>query len=149
MKSIKTPYVYLLALTILLAHVPYAAAVNQEDNNLTPHQKTAARKAVQAEYDRQSQHSLAEAGTQDGSFVASNGSYTLGADDVIEISVLRHPEVSGQFIVNNEGKIQYDFVGDLNVAGLTKDDVISILTEKLSEYIISPELNVKIIGLQQ
>src|SRR3989338_996363 len=32
--------------------------------------------------------------------------YTLGVEDVIEITVLRHPELSGQFVVNSEGKIQ-------------------------------------------
>ena len=75
---------------------------------------------------------------------ASN--YSLGATDIIEIVVLRHPEVSGQYIVNNEGNIQYEFIGDLNVTGKTKKEVAGLLTEKLSEYIISPEVNVKILG---
>lgn len=76
----------------------------------------------------------------------SNSTYTLGANDIIEISVLRHPEVSGQFTINQEGKIQYEFVGDIEIAGLKKDEVNTLLTEKLSKYIISPELTIKIIG---
>jgi len=75
---------------------------------------------------------------------ASN--YTLGKEDVIEITVLRHAEVSGDFIINNEGKIQYQFIGDIPIEGLKKDEVKVLLTERLSEYIISPDVTVKIIG---
>lgn len=70
--------------------------------------------------------------------------YTLGTDDVIEIIVVRHPEVSGTYTLNAEGKIQYEFVGDVVVAGLKKHEVAEHLKEILSQYIISPEINVKI-----
>ena len=72
--------------------------------------------------------------------------YTVGATDILEITVMRHPEVSGQFIINNEGNIQYEFVGDMKVDGLTKDEVRKLLAEKLSDYIIDPEITVKITG---
>jgi len=72
--------------------------------------------------------------------------YTLGATDVIAVSVLRHPEVSGQFVINMEGKIQYEFVGDIEIAGKTKNEIATLLTEVLSKYIISPEVTVKIVG---
>lgn len=72
--------------------------------------------------------------------------YTLGKTDVIEIAVLRHPEVSGQFVINNEGKIQYEFVGDVKIEGFTKNKVKEVLIEHLSEFIISPEITVKIVG---
>ncbi|MBZ0167712.1 MAG: polysaccharide export protein [Candidatus Omnitrophica bacterium] len=93
-----------------------------------------------------------EAGTQpiDGSIlsleVPSDSRYTLGVNDVIEVSVLRHPEVSGQYIVNQEGKMQFEFVGDIHIAGQTKDEVAQTLQDKLTEYIISPEVTVKIVG---
>lgn len=72
--------------------------------------------------------------------------YTLGAEDIININVLRHPEVSGEFVIDKNGKMQYEFVGDIEVVGLTKDQVAKLLAEKLSRYIISPEVTVKIIG---
>lgn len=78
--------------------------------------------------------------------IASLSHYTIGKTDVLEITVMRHPEVSGQFIVNNEGDIQYEFVGDLKVDGLTKDEARKLLSEKLSAYIIDPEITVKIVG---
>lgn len=75
-----------------------------------------------------------------------SSNYTLGKADVIEISVLRHPEVSGGYIINNEGKIQYEFIGDITIEGLKKDEVKVLLTERLSEYIISPDVTIKITG---
>ncbi len=78
--------------------------------------------------------------------IATMSHYTVGETDILEITVMRHPEVSGQFVINNEGNIQYEFVGDLNVLGLTKDQVKKLLTEKLSDYIIDPEITVKIVG---
>ena len=72
--------------------------------------------------------------------------YTIGKSDVINIMVMRHPEVSGDFMINNEGKIQYEFVGDLYVEGMTKEELKNVLQSKLSEFIISPELTVKIVG---
>ena len=78
--------------------------------------------------------------------IATMSHYAVGETDILEITVMRHPEVSGQFVINNEGNIQYEFVGDLNVVGLTKDQIKKTLTEKLSEYIIDPEITVKIVG---
>lgn len=79
-------------------------------------------------------------------YLEGSSQYTLGKTDVIEIVVNRHPEVSGQFIINNEGKIQYEFVGDILVEGLKKEEVKNKLTELLSVYIVAPEVTVKIIG---
>lgn len=72
--------------------------------------------------------------------------YTLGPDDVIQIDVRRHPEFSGQYTVTAEGKIEYKFVGDVIVNGLTKAGLQDRLEQILSEYIIGPEINVQIIS---
>jgi len=79
-------------------------------------------------------------------YSAESSNYTLGKEDVIEISVLRHFEVSGEYVINNEGKIQYEFIGDIKIEGLKKDEVKTLLTERLSEYIISPDVTVIITG---
>lgn len=72
--------------------------------------------------------------------------YTLGETDVINIKVMRHPEVSGDYPINMEGKIQYEFVGDIKIAGLTKEEATEAIKEHLSEYIIDPDVTMKIIG---
>lgn len=70
--------------------------------------------------------------------------YTLGPDDVIQIDVMRHPEFSGTFPVNLEGKIQIKFVGDIDVNGLTKAGLEDKLKKIISAYVMNPEVNVTI-----
>ncbi len=70
--------------------------------------------------------------------------YTLGPDDVIAIEVRRHPEFSGEYPINSEGKIEYKFVGDIYVAGLTKNQLRDRLESILSEFIVAPEIDVRI-----
>ena len=77
--------------------------------------------------------------------MAEASKYTLGPDDVIEIDVRRHPEFSGKYIVTAEGKIEYKFIGDVLVDGLTKIQLQERLTSILSDYIIEPEINVQIL----
>lgn len=70
--------------------------------------------------------------------------YTLGPDDVVEISVMRHPEFTGVYPINQEGKLQYKFVGDIDVDGMTKQQLEAKLKEALSVYVNSPEVNVTV-----
>jgi polysaccharide biosynthesis/export protein len=72
--------------------------------------------------------------------------YTLGPDDIIEITVRRHPEFSGQYPINSEGKIEYKYIGDIIVAGLTKNQLKERLNRILSEYIIDPDIDVRIVA---
>lgn len=76
---------------------------------------------------------------------AEMSKYTLGPNDVIDIDVRRHPEFSGKYTVNSEGKIEYKFVGDMEVGGLTKLQLQDKITTMLSEYILEPEVNVQIL----
>ncbi len=78
--------------------------------------------------------------------MAEASKYTLGPDDIIEIDVRRHPEFSGKYTVTAEGKIEYKFVGDVIVNGLTKARLQERLTSILSEYIIEPDVNVQILA---
>lgn len=70
--------------------------------------------------------------------------YTLGPDDMVDIMVLRHPEFSGSYPINQEGKVQYKFVGDIEVNGLTKAQLEQKVRDIISTYVISPEVDVTI-----
>jgi len=71
--------------------------------------------------------------------------YTLGPEDVLEISVMRHPEFSGKYNISMDGKLQYKFVGDIDVNGLTKAQLEEKLRDALSVYVIAPEVNVTVV----
>ncbi|MFA5118310.1 MAG: polysaccharide biosynthesis/export family protein [Candidatus Omnitrophota bacterium] len=71
--------------------------------------------------------------------------YTLGPDDIIEITIQRHSEFSGVFPVNLEGKVQYNYVGDIVVTGLTKKELEAKIKQLISTYAVNPEVNVTIL----
>jgi polysaccharide export outer membrane protein len=64
---------------------------------------------------------------------------------VVEIQVQRHPEFSGTFPVNLEGKIQLNLIGDIDVTGLTKKELADKVAKLVSSYVINPEVNVTIL----
>jgi protein involved in polysaccharide export with SLBB domain len=70
--------------------------------------------------------------------------YTLGPEDVVEIAVMRHPEFSGTYPIDQEGKLQYKFVGDMQVTGMTKVQLEEKIREIISKFVIAPEVNVTI-----
>ncbi len=70
--------------------------------------------------------------------------YTLGPGDVIDVSVQGHPEFSGAFTVSPQGVIQYQYLGDIKVNGLTKEALAKEIAGLLAEYIHSPNVVVRI-----
>jgi len=70
--------------------------------------------------------------------------YTLGANDVLTITVQRHPELSGKYTINREGKIQFEFVGDILVSGMPKEQAAVVVAKRLEQYIIRPDVTVVI-----
>jgi len=71
--------------------------------------------------------------------------YTLGPDDVVQIDVMRHPEFSGTYPINQEGKLQYKFVGDMDVNGMTKKQLEDKVRDAVSVYVNSPQVDVTIL----
>lgn len=91
--------------------------------------------------------SPSENATQQNKILAgepNESKYTLGTNDVLEITVVRHPEVSGKYAINTEGKIQYEFVGDILLLGLNKQEAAKVIAQSLTTYIVNPQVTVKI-----
>lgn len=70
--------------------------------------------------------------------------YTLGEEDILTITVRNQPEFSGQFVIGPDDKIQYNFVGDIQAAGLTKEQLKEILIKELERFVRAPEVSVAI-----
>ncbi len=57
------------------------------------------------------------------------GAYTIRPGDILKVDVWGHPEFSGQFLVDETGRLQYPVVGDLEVRNLT----ITALRERMQK----------------
>lgn len=78
--------------------------------------------------------------------ILGDGPYTLGRDDVINIDVRSQPEFSGPFVIGFDGRIQYNYLGDIPIAGMTKYEVQQVLEKLLEKYVRMPVVSVTILA---
>jgi polysaccharide export outer membrane protein len=75
----------------------------------------------------------------------SNEAYTLGPGDRILISVLEEPGLSMTLQLNEAGILNYPFLGELKLAGLTVRELEMLITAGLKgPYLVDPEVTVTI-----
>ena len=77
----------------------------------------------------------AKAATQDPNYV-------IGAQDVLDVSVWKEPEVSRLVPVRPDGKISLPLLNDVQAAGLTPAQLAAQITVALKKYVTSPQVTV-------
>jgi polysaccharide export outer membrane protein len=68
--------------------------------------------------------------------------YMIGAQDVLDISVWKEPEVSRIVPVRPDGKISLPLLNDVQAAGLTPSQLATQLTESLKKFVANPQVTV-------
>lgn len=107
--------------------------------------------------ERQSQQLQTSLPVQNTTNVITGYEYRVGPQDVLNIIVWDHPELTiptgGQrpaeedgHRVSSKGTIFYPYVGIVDVAGKTTEQIREILTDRLSKYIRKPQLDVRVVG---
>jgi len=69
-------------------------------------------------------------------------SYVIGPEDQLQIVVWKNPELSVTVPVRPDGRISVPLVDDVQAAGLTTSELKLVLSEKLEEFVKSPEVTV-------
>lgn len=68
--------------------------------------------------------------------------YLIGPGDVIELLVLRNPDLSGTYTVRPDGRVSTPLIEDLQIIGHTPTTLARDLEEKLSVYVQDPVVTV-------
>ena len=66
----------------------------------------------------------------------------IGAQDVLDISVWKEPDVSRVVPVRPDGKISLPLLNDVQAAGLTPAQLATQITESLKKYVTNPQVTV-------
>jgi polysaccharide export outer membrane protein len=80
--------------------------------------------------------------------IASSGTvcaatpYTLGPEDVITITVVGHPEFSGDVFIPTDGNVDLPGIGHRMLGGKTLAEVITTVSDALKERLLQPEVGV-------
>jgi len=68
--------------------------------------------------------------------------YRIGVDDIVEVTVWRHPELKSTMPVRADGLITIPLVGDIRAGGRTPTEVSEEAREAMSAYIRDPQVTV-------
>ncbi len=71
--------------------------------------------------------------------------YHVAAQDVVTVSVYNVPEFSGDFTVDNLGRLHMPLLGAVAVQGLTSDEIAAEITKQLgSTYVQNPKVQIAV-----
>jgi polysaccharide export outer membrane protein len=83
-----------------------------------------------------------DASERDVSRSAAPDVYRIGPEDMLQVSVWKNEAMSRTVPVRPDGKISLPLLNDVQAAGLTALELRDVLTQKLTEYMPSPEVSV-------
>ncbi len=71
--------------------------------------------------------------------------HEIGPEDVLFVSILHHPDVSGTATVRADGFISVRLAGEVKAAGLTPKQLSDAIAERLAKQFNYPEVSVQIV----
>jgi polysaccharide biosynthesis/export protein len=75
----------------------------------------------------------------------TEASYRVGVGDVLNVVVFDHTEVSGTFLIDEDGVIIYPLLGRVPVVGLTVSEIARLLERLLEkDYYVDVQVNVEV-----
>ncbi|GAA4039833.1 polysaccharide biosynthesis/export family protein [Flavobacterium chungnamense] len=93
-------------------------------------------------------------GSQDFSNISTNYDPIIQNDDLLSIIVTTQeveaavPFNLPNYLVDNEGKIDFPVIGNIQVSGYSIKELKSMLKQKLTTHLIDPVINVKILNFK-
>ena len=80
---------------------------------------------------------------------AQGDSYIIQRGDVLDVTVMEHPEFSlGSIIVLPDGFVQYPALGSVKVAGMSSAQLTDSLTKALEKFVVNPMVTIYIRKIQ-
>lgn len=73
---------------------------------------------------------------------SAKNDYLIGGADLLEISVFQQPDLSRKLRVGQNGTISFPLIGTVQVGGLTPIAAEELLSLKLKEYLVAPQVTI-------
>jgi polysaccharide export outer membrane protein len=68
--------------------------------------------------------------------------YRIGPEDVLEIMVWKNADLTRTVTVRPDGKVSLPLIGDVQASGLTTEELKTVVTRRMKDYIATPEVSV-------
>lgn len=80
---------------------------------------------------------------------AAAADYRLASGDELRIKVFDNEDISGEYLVDAAGNVNFPLVGQVQAAGLTVDQFTQDLTRRLdAEYLVNPKVSVEVLNFR-
>jgi protein involved in polysaccharide export with SLBB domain len=77
--------------------------------------------------------------------IVADDNYRLGAGDKMKITVYDEPDLTGEFLVDGAGEVQFPLIGQIQAVGLTVHQFVGALTATLAaKYLRDPKVSIEI-----
>ena len=78
--------------------------------------------------------------------VGSDSEYMLAVGDRIQVTVLGHAELSGEFVLDGDGQFFMSLIEDVSASGLTPAELETRIVEMLKpDYLVNPRVNIQVL----
>jgi polysaccharide export outer membrane protein len=74
--------------------------------------------------------------------------YLIGAQDQLFVLVMGEKDYSGQYLVRPDGRISMPYINEVQAAGRTPLELASDITERLTQLIKKPQVNVQLLAVK-
>jgi len=68
--------------------------------------------------------------------------YRIGPEDVLEVMVWKNTDLTRTVTVRPDGKVSLPLIGDVQASGLTTQELKTVVTQRMKEYIETPEVSI-------
>ncbi len=71
--------------------------------------------------------------------------YRLDSGDKIKINVFNHPDLSGEFQLDGDGRFSMPLIGTVDAAGLTSTELETVLVNRFKpDYLVNPRIFIQV-----
>jgi polysaccharide biosynthesis/export protein len=74
--------------------------------------------------------------------------YTIGVADVLRVNVWKNADLSQTVTVDPDGFVSLPLLGNVNVKGLSTDQLGTLLTGKYASFVVTPQVTVSVVDIR-
>lgn len=76
---------------------------------------------------------------------AVDSGYQLGPRDRISVTVFNHPDLSGEYLLDGEGRFSMPLIGVVDASGRTPVELKEVLIERFKpDYLVDPRVSIEV-----
>jgi polysaccharide export outer membrane protein len=80
--------------------------------------------------------------------IGPSSQYTIGVADILRVNVWKNTDLSQTVTVDPDGFVSLPLLGNVNVAGLSTDQLGTLLAAKYASYVVTPQVTVSVVDIR-